>query len=100
MRVRSAQEAVMSRPKPWEVDDDLWALIEPLLPVVERRPDPLDLGGLQRGERGRADRLRSARPAMPCRANRSRQVRTVSRCRPVSRAMRALERPRAAWSTM
>ncbi|PWI04901.1 IS5/IS1182 family transposase, partial [Streptomyces sp. NWU339] len=29
----------MSRPKPWEIDDDLWALIEPLLPVVERRPD-------------------------------------------------------------
>ncbi|MFH9228289.1 IS5 family transposase [Streptomyces lydicus] len=24
-------------PKPWEVDDDLWALIEPLLPKVERR---------------------------------------------------------------
>ncbi|WP_165396233.1 IS5 family transposase [Streptomyces sp. F001] len=29
----------MARPKPWEVDDELWALIEPLLPVVERRPD-------------------------------------------------------------
>ncbi|MEV7864012.1 IS5 family transposase [Streptomyces hirsutus] len=29
----------MSRPKPWEIDDDLWALIEPLLPKIERRPD-------------------------------------------------------------
>ncbi|MGW0630720.1 transposase, partial [Streptomyces sp. NPDC002758] len=28
----------MARPKPWEIDDELWALIEPLLPVVERRP--------------------------------------------------------------
>jgi transposase len=25
------------RPKPWDVDDELWALIEPLLPKVERR---------------------------------------------------------------
>jgi transposase len=25
------------RHKPWEVDDELWALIEPLLPKVERR---------------------------------------------------------------
>lgn len=27
----------MARPKPWDVDDKLWAVIEPLLPKVERR---------------------------------------------------------------
>lgn len=27
----------MSRSRPWEVDDELWAVIEPLLPVRERR---------------------------------------------------------------
>lgn len=27
----------MARPKPWDVDDELWSLIEPLLPTVERR---------------------------------------------------------------
>lgn len=27
----------MARPKPWEVDDELWAVIEPLLPKVGRR---------------------------------------------------------------
>lgn len=27
----------MGRPKPWEVDDELWAVVEPLLPKVERR---------------------------------------------------------------
>lgn len=27
----------MARPKPWEVDDELWSLIEPLLPKAERR---------------------------------------------------------------
>nr|WP_323377565.1 transposase [Streptomyces sp. RB17] len=27
----------MARPKPWEVDDELWAVVEPLLPRVERR---------------------------------------------------------------
>lgn len=27
----------MARPRPWEVDDELWAVIEPLLPKVERR---------------------------------------------------------------
>lgn len=27
----------MARPKPWEVDDELWAVIEPLPPEVERR---------------------------------------------------------------
>ncbi|WP_369251309.1 IS5 family transposase [Streptomyces sp. R41] len=27
----------MARPKPWEVSDELWAVIEPLLPKVERR---------------------------------------------------------------
>lgn len=27
----------MARSKPWEVEDDLWERIEPLLPVVERR---------------------------------------------------------------
>ncbi|MEU5048111.1 IS5 family transposase [Streptomyces griseorubiginosus] len=27
----------MARPKPWEVDDELWSVIEPLLPKVERR---------------------------------------------------------------
>lgn len=27
----------MARWKPWEVDDELWAVIEPLLPKVERR---------------------------------------------------------------
>jgi transposase len=26
-----------ARPAPWDVDDELWALIEPLLPKVERR---------------------------------------------------------------
>ncbi|MFF0557982.1 IS5 family transposase, partial [Streptomyces sp. NPDC004266] len=28
----------MARPKPWEVDHELWAVIERLLPKVERRP--------------------------------------------------------------
>ncbi|WP_245606550.1 IS5 family transposase [Streptomyces himastatinicus] len=28
----------MARPKPWEVDDELWAVLGPLLPKVERRP--------------------------------------------------------------
>jgi len=27
----------MSRPKPWEIGDELWAVIEPLLPRHERR---------------------------------------------------------------
>ncbi|MER5741613.1 IS5 family transposase [Streptomyces sp. NPDC002262] len=27
----------MARPKPWHVDDELWAVVEPLLPKVERR---------------------------------------------------------------
>lgn len=27
----------MSRPKPWEISDELWAVIEPLLPRHERR---------------------------------------------------------------
>ncbi len=27
----------VARPKPWRVDDELWAVIEPLLPKVERR---------------------------------------------------------------
>ncbi|MGW4196481.1 IS5 family transposase [Streptomyces sp. NPDC005004] len=27
----------MARSKPWEVDDELWAVVEPLLPKVERR---------------------------------------------------------------
>ncbi|QRX95181.1 transposase [Streptomyces sp. A1-5] len=27
----------MGRPKPWEVDDELWAVTEPQLPKVERR---------------------------------------------------------------
>ncbi|GLX49011.1 hypothetical protein Shyhy01_19610 [Streptomyces hygroscopicus subsp. hygroscopicus] len=27
----------MARRKPWDVDDELWAVIEPLLPKVERR---------------------------------------------------------------
>lgn len=27
----------MTRPKPWEISDELWALIEPLLPRHERR---------------------------------------------------------------
>lgn len=27
----------MARPKLWEVNDELWAVIEPLLPKVERR---------------------------------------------------------------
>ncbi|WP_344329411.1 IS5 family transposase, partial [Streptomyces macrosporus] len=30
-------EVEVARPKPWEVDDELWAIIEPLLPKVERR---------------------------------------------------------------
>jgi transposase len=29
----------MARPKPWEIDDELWSLIEPLLPKVQRRSD-------------------------------------------------------------
>jgi transposase len=29
--------AWVARPKPWEVSDELWAVIEPLLPKVERR---------------------------------------------------------------
>lgn len=45
---------------------------------------------------GRPDRSRSIGPPGPRSANRLRQQRTVSRCKPVSRAMRALERPRAA----
>lgn len=27
----------MARVKPWEVDDELWAVIEPLVPKIERR---------------------------------------------------------------
>ncbi|MEU9112760.1 hypothetical protein AB0D04_13395 [Streptomyces sp. NPDC048483] len=27
----------MARPKPWDVDDELWVAIKPLLPKVERR---------------------------------------------------------------
>ncbi|WP_431193213.1 transposase [Streptomyces tendae] len=27
----------VARPKPWDVGDELWAVIEPLLPKVERR---------------------------------------------------------------
>jgi transposase len=27
----------VARPKPWDVDDELWAVIEPLLPKAERR---------------------------------------------------------------
>lgn len=27
----------MARPKQWDADDELWAVIEPLLPKVERR---------------------------------------------------------------
>lgn len=27
----------VARPKPWEDDDELWAMVEPLLPKVERR---------------------------------------------------------------
>ncbi|MFL3866641.1 transposase [Streptomyces griseobrunneus] len=27
----------VARPKPWEVDDALWTVIEPLLPKIERR---------------------------------------------------------------
>lgn len=27
----------MARPKPWEVDDELWAVVEPLVPKAERR---------------------------------------------------------------
>ncbi|GGJ64502.1 hypothetical protein GCM10010121_088950 [Streptomyces brasiliensis] len=30
-------ERELARPKQWEVDDELWAVIEPLLPKVERR---------------------------------------------------------------
>jgi hypothetical protein len=50
--------------------------------------------------RGRPHRLRSARAGMPPSAKRARQVRTVSRCAPVSRAIAALPRPRAACSTI
>ena len=31
------QEAVVAQRRPWEVEDALWELIEPLLPKVERR---------------------------------------------------------------
>jgi len=31
------RRCAVARPKPWEVDDELWAVIEPLLPRVERR---------------------------------------------------------------
>jgi hypothetical protein len=44
---------------------------------------------------GRPVRLRSASPGMPSSANRHRHGRAVSRCRPVSRAIHALERPLA-----
>jgi transposase len=27
----------VTRTKPWEADDELWAVIEPLLPKIERR---------------------------------------------------------------
>jgi transposase len=27
----------VARPKPWDVDNELWAVVEPLLPKVERR---------------------------------------------------------------
>ncbi|MFH8425957.1 IS5 family transposase [Streptomyces sp. NPDC018038] len=46
----------VARPKPWDVDDELWAVIEPLLPRVERRarhpgrkrhPDRLVFQGIQ-----------------------------------------------------
>lgn len=43
--------------------------------------------------RGRPQRQRSARAARPPSAKRTRQVRTVSRCAPVSRAIAALPRP-------
>ncbi len=50
-------------------------------------------------EAGRPQRWRSFSPGWPCSANRPRQRRTVSQCSPVSRAMCALERPRAACRT-
>ncbi|MDX3772477.1 hypothetical protein OG963_04355 [Streptomyces sp. NBC_01707] len=37
----------MARPKPSEVDDELWAVIEPLLPKVELGA-PVDIDQLQR----------------------------------------------------
>jgi transposase len=27
----------VARPKPWEVSEELWALVQPLLPTIERR---------------------------------------------------------------
>jgi transposase len=33
----SWQEVGVAQRRPWEVEDELWALIEPLLPEVERR---------------------------------------------------------------
>ncbi|OIJ88470.1 hypothetical protein BIV24_21450 [Streptomyces colonosanans] len=48
---------------------------------------------------GRPERRRSASPARRCSANLPRHLRTVSRCRLVSRAIRALERPLAACRT-
>jgi hypothetical protein len=30
------REVGVAQRRPWEVDDDLWELIEPLLPKVER----------------------------------------------------------------
>jgi transposase len=35
--VRVWQEAGVAQRRPWEVEDSLWELIEPLLPKVERR---------------------------------------------------------------
>lgn len=50
--------------------------------------------------RGRPLRLRSARAGRPPSANRPRQVRTVSTCTPTSAAIRALDLPRLAMSTI
>ncbi|WP_157868898.1 transposase, partial [Streptomyces atriruber] len=40
----------VARPKPWEVDDELWGVDEPLLPKVERR-------ALHPGRKRHPDRL-------------------------------------------
>ncbi len=59
----------------------------------------LDLGCNGAKEAGPPERVRSDRAGSRFPAKRSRQVRTVSTCSPVSRATRALERPRAAYKT-
>jgi hypothetical protein len=74
-------------------------LTRPLPPAsaVSHWPWSVPRGGWAHLSRAvRPQRLRSAMPARHCSANRPLQTRTVSRCRLLARAVRALERPRAA----